>query len=56
MRETEAVEKIREIIRDYGEDPETSHPKADQVLIEFLRDRGFSELADEWEKVPRWYS
>lgn len=35
---------------------ETDHEDADILVCEFLEDIGYSELADEYRKVPKWFS
>jgi hypothetical protein len=39
-----------------SDDPETAHCAADDVLCNALRMLGYSVLADEWEKVRKWYA
>ena len=35
---------------------EMTHIIADDAIIDFIRFLGFSEIADAWEKVPKWYA
>ena len=37
-------------------DAEDAHAQADQALTDFIRAIGFPEIADEWDKVDKWYS
>lgn len=37
-------------------DIEASHIVADEVLIEFLKEHGFSKLAEVYNAVTKWYS
>lgn len=38
-----------------GDDSERAHSDADDALIEFLRALGFSEIADTFDKLTKWY-
>ena len=35
---------------------EIAHIEADFILLDLIRTLGYNELADEYEKVKRWYS
>lgn len=49
--------KEMESIVDLGKgDPEAAHCYADRLLIEFIKDLGYKEFADEWEKVEKYYA
>lgn len=39
-------------------DWEMDHSNADDLLLEFLRELGYTKLADAWDKNPRvkWYA
>jgi hypothetical protein len=37
-------------------DTEAAHADADDAIIEFLRVLGHQDVANEWEKVPKWYA
>lgn len=37
-------------------DEEVAHSQADKILVRFLRFIGYTALADEYEKVPKWYA
>lgn len=37
-------------------DTEQAHSDADVVLINFIRELGYNNIADEWEKVDKWYA
>ncbi len=37
-------------------DKELDHIRADDILVELLRDIGFDETADAFEAVGKWYS
>ena len=36
--------------------PEVVHPEADNILCNILKDLGFEEIVEAYEKVPKWYS
>ena len=36
--------------------PEYDHPEADAILCNILKDLGFKEIVEAYEKVPKWYS
>lgn len=37
-------------------DPEIAHVNADKVLCELLTSLGFSDVVEEFKKVPKWYA
>ena len=37
-------------------DPEIAHVNADEVLCELLTSLGFSDVVEEFKKVPKWYA
>lgn len=37
-------------------DPEISHSEADKILCKVLRESGYNELIDIYEKVDKWYA
>lgn len=39
-----------------NDDYEIAHINADDVLVEFLRALGYSDVADLWDEVGKWYS
>jgi hypothetical protein len=58
-------EKKRELIlqfeaMEYGSDEEAAHGTADDLLIEFLREIGYEDVADAYEaardRVGFWYA
>ncbi len=58
MNKDEAVQALKDINRS---DQESAHGDADGVLLRFLIDNGFNEIADEWDKVDSdcggfWYT
>lgn len=38
------------------DDPEAAHFEADHLISGLLRDLGYGKIADEWEKVGKWYA
>lgn len=48
------VEKMKALID--MDDYESAHGKADDLLCEFLRLKGYGDLVDAWEDVPKWYA
>jgi hypothetical protein len=59
MSKDEYVQKMRELVKlsnwDKG-DPEISHTEGNKLLCRALRELGWGELADEFEKMDRWYA
>ncbi len=37
-------------------DPEGGHSMADALLLEIIRDAGYTAAADAFEKLTKWYS
>lgn len=35
---------------------EQAHIEADSVLMQFLTDLGYADVAAEFDKVPKWYA
>ena len=58
--ELKAIEAIRELVNAKHHDPERIHCRADDILILFLRQKGYVELAKAWEDahdlVGFWYA
>lgn len=38
------------------ENEEDAHIMADKILCDYLVSLGATELVDEWNKIPKWYS
>ena len=54
-----ALRKLTAIMDDYnnGEmDKEDVHYYGDRTLIDFLNELGYDDVADAWEKLPKWYA
>jgi hypothetical protein len=41
---------------DCHEDAEQAHSDADGVLCDALRQLGYGDIVDEWQKVEKWYA
>lgn len=54
MSKEEALARLRELAS--LPDIETAHCEADDCLMEFLRELGFSDVADAFDKIEKWYS
>ena len=37
-------------------DSEAAHAEADDVICDLLRELGYGDVVDEYEKVDKWYS
>lgn len=37
-------------------DVEAAHAKADDILLDILRDLGLDDIVEEYEKINKWYS
>ena len=37
-------------------DPETDHLAADKALIQFIRDMGLDDVAEQFENLSKWYA
>lgn len=55
MNKSEALAKLTELANS-NVDPEGDHHRADNVLCEFLREIGHGDLADQFNKIYKWYS
>lgn len=51
------IKEMNEIANfsEYG-DIEIEHMNADELLIDFLSENGFNELAEAYAKVHKWYA
>ncbi len=48
--------KLSEIKEKRSNDPEDAHGEADDALCDFLDDLGLGDLADLYDKIPKWYA
>ncbi|WP_368647924.1 hypothetical protein [Castellaniella ginsengisoli] len=59
MTKNQVIERLRDIAQRKG-DPESAHGDADDAVMQFLREIGHGEVADEFERaseiVPFWYA
>ena len=54
MSQERAVELLAEAAG-LGDD-EVQHSIGDDVIIAFIRSRGFHDVADAWDKLGKWYA
>ena len=47
---------MKQIGEKYKYDEEACHSRADDLLCEFLKQLGYRELVEEYEKLPKWYA
>lgn len=48
--------EMRRISQEYAGDPEEAHSEADALLCRVLRQWGYGEAADVFEKLHKWYA
>ncbi len=48
------LERLKEL-QESG-DAEYAHGEADDILCDILKDLGFEEIVEAWDKVPKWYA
>jgi len=53
-KEEVVVEKLK-ILQKLG-DTEIAHSMADELLLKFLSDLGYSKIVDEFNKIEKWYA
>lgn len=56
MTREEAIDKLVEIQETGEGDHELSHIKADDILSDLLRDLGYDDVVDEFDKIEKWYA
>lgn len=49
------VDALEELQKPNG-DTEILHSAADELVIQFIRSLGYDDIADAWQKVPKWYA
>lgn len=54
MTEDEAIKALKECQNDG--DTEAAHSNADDILCALLKELGYQNVVDEWNKVPKWYA
>jgi len=50
------VEKLVSIKKYSGLDIETAHIEADALLCILLRELGYEDVVEAWERIPKWYA
>jgi len=57
MKKKEYIEKLKSL-QGYGPevDEEINHQLADDLLCQFLTQIGHSDIAEEFEKIGKWYA
>ena len=53
------TEKLSHIVKRQeipGSDIESDHSEADDILCRLLRLEGYSQVADEYDKIKKWYA
>ena len=53
MNNIQALAELKNIV---NHDPEVDHKRADEILCEFIRSLGYSEIADAFDEVEKWYA
>ena len=53
MTRKEAIARLKECA---GEDAESGHVDADNVLCELLYSLGYEDVVAEWGKIRQWYA
>lgn len=48
--------ELSKLSEDKNDDFETTHPKADDLLCEFLKRLGHTDIVEAYEKVGKWYA
>lgn len=56
MTDKMCAEKMKEIGKKYEDDEEMCHIAADDELCYILRELGFIETVEVFNKLPKWYS
>lgn len=54
MTREEAVEKLKALHK--NGDRESAHVYADEILCEFLKSLGYSDVVEAWDGVGKWYA
>lgn len=48
--------RLNKLLKTGSSDFEYIHMEGDNILIELLRELGHDDIADAWEKLPKWYA
>ncbi|WP_447881021.1 hypothetical protein [Serratia fonticola] len=54
MTKAQAIKKLKELQE--IDDTEAAHCEADDVLVKLLISLGHGEVADEFERIGKWYA
>ena len=52
------VEEVKQKLREEADnnDTEAAHGNADDILCEFLKELGYSEVVDSYNEIHKWYA
>ncbi|WP_313266530.1 hypothetical protein [Sphingobacterium sp.] len=39
----------------YNDDTEIAHIQADNILCQFLKELGYEDIVEEYDKIDKWY-
>jgi hypothetical protein len=56
MTREQAIELLNKLDEKFGNDYESAHGDADQILCELLRSLDHGDVVDAWDKVGKWYA
>lgn len=56
MTREEIIAQLEGWTRPEGGDCEIAHIEADALLCELLRQLGYGDVVEAWEKVEKWYA
>ena len=56
MTPDEFANKLKAIEEEYGGDWEVAHVRADDLICELLRSLGYSDGADVFDEMGKWYA
>lgn len=54
MTRHEAIKKLKNLQE--MDDVEIAHLMADDILVKFLNNLGYSDVTKEWDEVYKWYA
>lgn len=55
MTPEEFTDKMKNIYKQYYDDPEIGHERMDRCMAELLRDLGYGDGIDIFDKQYKWY-
>lgn len=50
----EAIQELKKLQKTY--DTEANHVEADEILCELLKELGFEDVVEQYNKIKKWYS